>query len=81
MAKRLTSVSIENAKPRPQRYEISDGGSGLRLVVFPTGHRAWIVRYRRPPPSKKTAKLTHEHFVPLAEPSRQARFQRGISEK
>jgi hypothetical protein len=32
MAKRLTTKAIENAKPRADRYEISDGGGPLRFV-------------------------------------------------
>jgi integrase len=46
MAKKLTTKSIENVKPAPQRREISDGGSGLYLIVQPSGHRSWAVRYR-----------------------------------
>src|SRR5262249_45251687 len=67
MAKRLTTLAVENARPKAQRYEVADGSTGLRLVVFPSGAKSWIVRYRRPPPDRRTAKLTHEHFVPLAE--------------
>ena len=46
MAKKLTTKSVENAKPGPQRREISDGGSGLYLILQPSGHRSWAVRYR-----------------------------------
>jgi integrase len=46
MAKKLTAKAIENFKPRPQRREISDGGSGLFLVLQPSGHRSWALRYR-----------------------------------
>jgi integrase len=46
MAKKLTAKSIENMKPAPQRREISDGGSGLYLVVQSSGHRSWALRYR-----------------------------------
>src|SRR5262249_38035096 len=67
MAKRLTAIAVANARAKADRYEVVDGSSGLRLVVQPSGKRSWIVRYRRPPPDKRTAKVTHEHFVPLAE--------------
>src|SRR5262245_2649036 len=66
MAKRLTTLAVANTRPKAQRYEVADGSTGLRLVVFPSGKRSWIVRYRRPKPDKRTAKVTHEHFVPLA---------------
>jgi integrase len=49
--KSLTSLAISNLKPRPKdepkRYEISDPGcAGLRVVVFPSGQKSYIVRYR-----------------------------------
>jgi integrase len=47
MAKALTPIAIANLRARPQRYEISDGGcSGLRVVVFPSKKKSFIVRYR-----------------------------------
>ena len=57
MSKKLTAKQVENAKPRlgkeggknegqPVRTEISDGGSGLWLIVQPNGHKSWAVRYR-----------------------------------
>ena len=47
MAKPLTPVTIANLKARPQRYEVSDGGcAGLRVVVFPSKRKSFILRYR-----------------------------------
>jgi integrase len=46
MTKKLTSKTIENLKPGPQRREISDGGSGLWLVLQPSGAKSWALRYR-----------------------------------
>jgi integrase len=47
MTKRLTALSVENAKPGSSRREISDGGhNGLHLVVQPSGHKSWAVRFR-----------------------------------
>ena len=44
---RLTAISIENARPRAQRYAIADSGCrGLYLNVYPTGRKSWSVRYR-----------------------------------
>src|SRR5262245_45239697 len=65
MRKRLTTKAIENAKPRAERYEISDGGGPLRLVVQPSGHKSFAVRYRRPNKEKKTAKLTLDPAWPV----------------
>jgi integrase len=68
MAKALTAKFIENVRYDSRKPEHPDGGCrGLRLVVHRSGGKSWIVRYRRPPPDKRPAKLTHEHFVPLAE--------------
>jgi len=46
MSSRLTAKSVENAKPGSARREISDGGSGLYLVVQTSGHKSWAVRFR-----------------------------------
>ncbi|MFL5219942.1 MAG: tyrosine-type recombinase/integrase, partial [Microvirga sp.] len=47
MAKPLTAIAIANLKPRPQRYEVSDPGCrGLRVAVFPSGSRSFLVRFR-----------------------------------
>jgi integrase len=51
MARPLTAVTIANLRPKPKdspkRYEISDGGcQGLRVVVFPSGKRSFITRFR-----------------------------------
>jgi integrase len=43
---RLTALRVSNAKPGVTRREISDGGSGLYLVVQPSGHKSWAVRFR-----------------------------------
>jgi integrase len=43
---RLTAKAVENIKPREKRVEIPDGGSGLYLVVQPSGRKSWAVRYR-----------------------------------
>jgi integrase len=67
MAKRLTPVAVKNARARAASYEIKDSSSALRLIVQPSGAKSWAVRYRRPPPDGRTAKLTHDLFVPLAE--------------
>src|SRR5258708_39498164 len=46
MAKRLTAKSVENIKPGPARREISDNGTGLYLIVQPSGVKSWALRYR-----------------------------------
>src|SRR5215831_20303515 len=46
MAKKLTAKTIENLRPGPRRREISDGASGLFLVMQPSGAKSWAVRYR-----------------------------------
>jgi len=47
--KLLSAKFILNVKPSPKPIEIPDGGCpGLRLVVFPTERKYWIMRYRKP---------------------------------
>jgi integrase len=47
MAKPLTPITIANLRARAHRYEVSDGGClGLRVAVFPSRKKSFIVRYR-----------------------------------
>jgi integrase len=44
---KLTAIAVANARPGHTRREIHDRGCpGLFLVVQPTGHKSWAVRYR-----------------------------------
>jgi integrase len=43
----LTPVVVSRYAPRERRYEVRDARSSLRLIVFPSGKKSWIVRYRR----------------------------------
>jgi len=52
----LTALEVENAKPREDRWELSDG-RGLYLVVQPSGAKSWALRYRRKK-DRKARKLT-----------------------
>jgi integrase len=45
----LTDRKIETLKLRDERFEIADAArSHLYLVVQPSGHKSWVVRYRSP---------------------------------
>src|SRR5262249_34910469 len=47
MSRLLTAIAVDKLKPKPTRYEISDSGQrGLLIVVFPSGKKSFIVRYR-----------------------------------
>jgi hypothetical protein len=63
MANKLTAVSVANARPGPQRREISDGGSGLYLIVQPSGRKSWAIRYRF---AGKPKKLTLDGALTLS---------------
>jgi integrase len=53
---KLTAKYVENVRPDEVRREIADGGcAGLYLLLQPTGHRSWAVRYRV---GGRSAKLT-----------------------
>jgi integrase len=60
--KTLTVASVERLKPTPgKRRIVRDGGSrSLFLVVQPSGHKSWVMRFRRP--GGKGAKI---HLGPL----------------
>jgi integrase len=63
---RLTDVGVRNLKPKADRYEVPDAAArGLRVVVWPSGVKSYILRYRRPN-TKKTAKLTLQAGISLA---------------
>jgi integrase len=66
--RKLTPISVANAKAADKRREISDGGSGLWLVVQPSGKKSWALRYRfNRRPKKLTLKASS-----LADARRQA---------
>jgi hypothetical protein len=47
MAKPLTAIAVAKARARTTRRELPDGGCrGLYLVVQPSRHKSWAVRYR-----------------------------------
>jgi integrase len=47
VAKPLTRIAVEAAKPHRARVEIADGGcAGLYLIVQPSGVKSWAWRYR-----------------------------------
>src|SRR5476651_1042642 len=47
MSKALTAIAVEKLKKKDARYEVPDGGQrGLLIVVFPSGKKSFIVRYR-----------------------------------
>lgn len=49
MAKLLTPASVLKLKPGSKRIELRDGGcKGLILRIETTGHKTWLMRFRRP---------------------------------
>jgi integrase len=47
MAKPLTAITVAKARAGAERREIGDGGcNGLYLIVQPSGHKSWALRYR-----------------------------------
>lgn len=45
LAKRLTDISIKNAKPKEKPYKVA-AGRGLHLLVKVDGSKHWLFRYR-----------------------------------
>ena len=49
MSKQLTAAAVERLKPGNERIELRDGGcSGLYLIIQPSGHKSWALRFRKP---------------------------------
>jgi integrase len=51
----LTDAAMKKLKPHKKRREVPDA-HGLHLVIQPSGHKSWALRFRRP--DGRTAKLT-----------------------
>ena len=62
MAKSLTVLSVEKAPAKETRYELSDAGGPLKLIVQPSGAKSWGIRYRI---GSRTRKLTLGSFPAL----------------
>jgi integrase len=57
MAKHLTAVGVAKLRQGKTRREIPDGGCpGLYIIVQPSGHKSWALRFRRPG-DRRPAKL------------------------
>jgi integrase len=66
MAKPLTSAGIRSMKTPAQRREVRDGGSpGLYVALQASGHRSFVLRFRRP--DGRPGKLTLGVFDPTGE--------------
>ncbi len=49
MARQLTAAAVAKLKPGRERRQVLDGGvPGLYLQVQPSGHKSWIMRFRKP---------------------------------
>lgn len=62
-SKNLTIRAVETLKPRSDRYEVSDGGGPLRIVVQPNGKKSWALRYRH---DGRPRKMTFGPFPQLS---------------
>src|SRR5262245_25949915 len=61
MAKTLTAIACRNIRAGARRREIPDRGcAGLHLIVQPSGHKSWAVRFRY---RGQTRKLTLGPFL------------------
>ena len=54
---RLTDLAVKSKKPKDKRYSVSDNGSGLWLVVQPSGHKSYVTWTRLQ--SGRQIKVTH----------------------
>jgi integrase len=67
LAKPLSALQVEKAKPKNSLYTLADG-NGLYLQVMPSGQKAWVVRYKLPGSTTHTpATIGYYPTMPLAE--------------
>src|SRR5215469_16069153 len=45
---KLTPVAVLKIRPHKMRREIPDNGSGLYLIIQPSGAKSWAMRFRSP---------------------------------
>ncbi|WIW43847.1 integrase arm-type DNA-binding domain-containing protein [Bradyrhizobium sp. 62B] len=64
MTKQLTAAAVAKLKAGKTRREVRDAASGLSLLIQPSGHKSFIMRFRRP--DGRSAKLTLGEFDPEA---------------
>lgn len=55
----LKPATIDNAKPKDKRYDLTDGG-GLVLEVLPSGAKTWRFKY----PPRRQAREGDDRRVP-----------------
>lgn len=63
MVKALTAAAVGKYRPGPKRRRIRDGGArSLFLIIEPSGHKSWQMRFRRPDgkPGKITLGPVHD---------------------
>lgn len=72
----LTSLAIENAKPKTARYEVPDG-NGLYLIVQPSGVKSWALRYRVAGATRKLTLGKVSDLLSLKEARRLANIEIG----
>lgn len=46
--KPLTATQVSNAKPINNKRTYLSDGNGLRLVIYPNGHKSWLFNYLKP---------------------------------
>ncbi|MGB8551538.1 MAG: site-specific integrase, partial [Xanthobacteraceae bacterium] len=57
MPRHLTSTAAAKLRPGPRRRRIPDSGArSLFLIIEPSGHKSWQMRFRTP--SGRIGKLT-----------------------
>lgn len=76
-SKKLTALAVENAKPGAKRQYISDGGSGLFLVLQPTGAKSWACWYRA---AGKQHKLTLGRYPAISLASARAMAAKALDD-
>ena len=70
MERMITELGLKALKPRAQYWEKAIGGR-LRVGIYPSGHKSFLIRYRYPR-GQRTRKLIFQNGITLAAARKEA---------
>lgn len=62
----LNDTQIKNLKPTDKIYQVSDGSTGLLLMVYPSGSKSWIFSYTHPVTKKRITKKSFGQYPAIS---------------
>jgi Arm DNA-binding domain len=78
MSVRFTDKGIAALKPKAQRYEVWEGGSGFGVRVSPKGRKSWVWMYRF---GGKARRMQFGNYPTLSLASARIKFAQAASQE